>query len=89
MAKKDNNGYIGNPTLGLNTTGIISRNKNFDIRYYTQFDAYSNDTNLISSPQYIDSRPILTESIQTGEGNSATATASLSNGSIAKLSLKS
>jgi hypothetical protein len=87
MAKKDNNGYIGNPTLGLNTAGIISRNKNFETRYYTQFDAYSNDTNLISSPQYVDSRPILTQSIQTGGGNSATATASLSNGSIASMIL--
>ena len=36
MAKKDNNGYIGNPTLGLDTQGIISRNKNFDTRFLNE-----------------------------------------------------
>ena len=86
MAKKDNNGYIGNPTLGLDNQGIISRNKNFDTRFYTQYDAYSNDTNLMSSPSFIDTRPFLTGST-TGGGSGSLATASLSNGSIANMIL--
>ena len=89
MAKKDNNGYIGNPTLGLDTQGIISRNKNFDTRFFTQNDAYSNDTNLMSSPPYVDTRPLLTESISTGGGSGSLATASLSNGSISNMILYS
>jgi len=84
MAKKDNNGYIGNPTLGLNNQGIISRNKNFDTRYFTQYDAYSNDTNLMSSPPYIDTTPLFTASL-TGGGSGSLATASLSNGSLANM----
>lgn len=84
MAKKDNNGYIGNPTLGLDTQGIISRNKNFDTRFFTQNDAYSNDTNLMSSPPYIDTTPLFTGSA-TGGGSGSIATASLSNGSIANM----
>jgi len=84
MAKKDNNGYIGNPTLGLDTQGIISRNKNFDTRFFTQDDAYSNDTNLMSSPPYIDTTPLFTGSI-TGGGSGSLATASLSNGSLANM----
>jgi hypothetical protein len=87
MAKKDNNGYIGNPTLGLDNQGIISRNKNFDTRFYTQYDVYSNDTNLMSSPPYIDTRQLLTQSITTGGGSGSLATASLSNGSIANMVL--
>jgi len=89
MAKKDNNGYIGNPTLGLDNQGIISRNKNFDTRYLTQHDAYSNDTNLMSSPTFVDTRPLLTESISTGGGSGSLATASLSNGSISNMILYS
>ena len=88
MAKKDNNGYIGNPTLGLDTQGIISRNKNFDTRFFTQNDAYSNDTNLMSSPPYIDTTPLFTASL-TGGGSGSLATASLSNGSIANMILYS
>ena len=84
MAKKDNNGYIGNPTLGLDNQGIISRNKNFDTRFYTQYDAYSNDTNLMSSPSFIDTRPFLTRPT-TGGGSGSLATASLSNGSITNM----
>jgi hypothetical protein len=68
MAKKDNNGYIGNPTLGLDNQGIISRNKNFDTRFFTQNDVYSNDTNLMSSPPYIDTTPLFTGSA-TGGGS--------------------
>ena len=88
MAKKDNNGYIGNPTLGLDNQGIISRNKNFDTRFYTQYDAYSNDTNLMSSPKYIDTTLLFTGSV-TGGGSGSLATASLSNGSIANMILYS
>ena len=88
MAKKDNNGYIGNPTLGLDNQGIISRNKNFDTRFYTQYDAYSNDTNLMSSPSFINTTPFLTGST-TGGGSGSLATASLSNGSIANMILYS
>ena len=84
MAKKDNNGYIGNPTLGLDTQGIISRNKNFDTRFFTQNDVYSNDTNLMSSPPYIDTTPLFTASL-TGGGSGSLATASLSNGSITNM----
>ena len=84
MAKKDNNGYIGNPTLGLDTQGIISRNKNFDTRFFTQNDVYSNDTNLMSSPSYIDTTPLFTASL-TGGGSGSLATASLSNGSLANM----
>jgi hypothetical protein len=88
MAKKDNNGYIGNPTLGINVQGIISRNKNFDTRFFTQNDAYSNDTNLMSSPPYIDTTPLFTASL-TGGGSGSLATASLSNGSLANMILYS
>ena len=88
MAKKDNNGYIGNPALGLNNQGIISRNKNFDTRFFTQHDAYSTDTNLMSSPKYIDTTPLFTGSV-TGGGSGSLATASLSNGSIANMILYS
>jgi len=88
MAKKDNNGYIGNPTLGLDNQGIISRNKNFDTRFFTQNDAYSNDTNLMSSPPYIDTTPLFTASL-TGGGSGSLATASLSNGSLANMILYS
>lgn len=88
MAKKDNNGYIGNPTLGLDTQGIISRNKNFDTRFFTQNDTYSNDTNLMSSPSYIDTTPLFTASL-TGDGSGSLATASLSNGSLANMILYS
>jgi hypothetical protein len=84
MAKKDNNGYIGNPTLGLDNQGIISRNKNFDTRFFTQNDAYSTDTNLMSSPPYKDTTPLFTGSA-TGGGSGSIATASLSNGSIANM----
>ena len=84
MAKKDNNGYIGNPTLGIDVQGIISRNKNFDTRFFTQNDAYSNDTNLMSSPPYIDTTPLFTASL-TGGGTGSLATASLSNGSLANM----
>jgi hypothetical protein len=83
MAKKDNNGYIGNPTLGFDAQGIVSRNKNYDTRFYTQYDAYANDANLMSNPQYVDTRPSLTQSITTGGGSGSLATASLSNGSLA------
>ena len=86
MAKKDNNGYIGNPTLGLNNQGIISRNKNFDTRFFTQYDAYSTDTNLMSSPKYINTTPLFTGSV-TGGGSGSLATASLSNGSISSMIL--
>lgn len=86
MAKKDNNGYIGNPTLGLDTQGIISRNKNFDTRFFTQNDTYSNDTNLMSSPSYIDTTQLFTASL-TGGGSGSIATASLSNGSLANMIL--
>ena len=88
MAKKDNNGYIGNPTLGIDVQGIISRNKNFDTRFFTQNDAYSNDTNLMSSPSYIDTTPLFTASL-TGGGSGSIATASLSNGSLANMILYS
>jgi len=86
MAKKDNNGYIGNPTLGLDNQGIISRNKNFDTRFFTQNDAYANDTNLMSSPSFINTTPLFTGSV-TGKGSGSLATASLSNGSIANMIL--
>lgn len=86
MAKKDNNGYIGNPTLGFDAQGIVSRNKNYDTRFYTQYDAYADDTNLMSSPQYVDTR-LLTQFITTGGGSGSLATASLSNGSVANMIL--
>jgi surface protein len=82
MAKKDNNGYIGNPNLGIGVSGIISRNKNFDTRYYTQYNQYADAISLMSSPIYVDTRPVFTGSLSTGGGKGATATASLSNGSI-------
>ncbi len=84
MGRRNNNGYIG-LTAGDDISGMIDREKSYQIRYTSQDEQYFSETSLISAPPLPDfslNTPITASS---GQGSGSAATSSLVSGSVSGL----
>jgi surface protein len=89
MSKRSNSGYIG-PIFRDDVQGVIDGNKNYQIRYLSQYEQYSTPTNLMGLPPIPDASTVSYLPIYSnGGGSGSTATPSLVSGSLASLTIYS
>lgn len=86
MSKRSNSGYIG-PIFRDDVQGVIDGNKNYQIRYLSQYDQYSTPTNLMGLPPIPDTTIDYLPIYSNGGGSGSTATPSLVSGSLASLTV--